>query len=39
MHFLNLHENLFRAFDNKFKNLVNSDIWNQYIYRALLKIF
>ena len=38
--FLNLDENLFRAFDNReFKNLVNSDIWNQYIYQSIIKNF
>ena len=36
--FLNLDENLFRAFDNReFKNWVNSDIWNQYIYQSIIK--
>ena len=40
MYFLNLDENLFRAFDNrKFKNLVNSDIWNQYLYQSIIKNF
>ena len=38
--FLNLDENLFRAFDNReFKNLVNSDIWNQYLYQSIIKNF